>query len=240
MTGDKCECLNWKRLYEGGRHWCGEGLEFYSLSNSSYGLEKEQLAQMMVAPKQRGYSHYEHTCDFFFKNLDTNRCVNFGMFGWDPDDWRSSGQWCYVPFSCRDLNGGERLRRKPVCWRVCEEGRDELFRGMAPKNLLQFMEPLPDKALLGTAVRLSYPALRPDLWYDVRKKWRLREFKRMPLMLQSALRHNVPIVIETLPPLHSLFAPKKILYNGTLWALICMNARTECLQKEDEYGPVEL
>uniref|UniRef100_A0A7S0FKW0 Uncharacterized protein n=1 Tax=Pyrodinium bahamense TaxID=73915 RepID=A0A7S0FKW0_9DINO len=241
MTGSKCECLNWKKLYEAERLWCGEGLEFFEYANWSDGVEKEQLLHSMTEPTVHGLQIYAHICSEFFAHLDSNRCINMGGFGWDPDDWKSTSQWCYVPFSCQELHGGARFLRKPVSWKICKQGEDSLLRDASPMEIFRLFQNSTDQRILGTAMRYSWPSLRPELWWDLKKKWKARDFKGMPQMLQSAIKHNVPLLIETLPLSHAaILAPKKILFNGTLWALTCMRPLRECLWVEDEFGHPEL
>uniref|UniRef100_A0A7S1MJ62 Uncharacterized protein n=1 Tax=Alexandrium catenella TaxID=2925 RepID=A0A7S1MJ62_ALECA len=237
MAGDVCECLNWKKLYDAGRIWCGEGLEFNDLHNGTTGVTKEELMPLITAPNVSGYQHYEHICHRLFKKLDTNRCMGIGQYAWDPNDWLSHSSWCYVPFSCKKLNGGDRLNSRPVSWKKCERGKDPLFQELAPKDLFKWMsEQGRFLGAIGTMFRYTYPALRPEIWFDIKKKLKRREFKRMPQMLLSAMKHNMPIVIETMPITQALFAQKKVIWNNTLSALVCNDAQKRgCFLEEDTF-----
>jgi len=241
MTNDVCECLNWKQLYDAGRLWCGEGLEFYHIANMTAGATKEELMPLITAPNASGFQFYEHHCRDMFYKFDNNRCVNFGPFAWDPNDFTSTDQWCYVPFNCKNLNGGGRLKTKPVSWKRCERGIDKQLRDFPPQSLFNYVASLNVPNTLGTIFRFAYPSLRPEIWFDVKKKWKKKEYSRLPEMLKSAIRKNVPIVIETMPITQSTFANKKVIYNGTLWAIICQDARkASCLQREEDFEHLEL
>jgi len=246
MTDDVCECLNWKSLYDAERIWCGEGLEFYSLANSTRGLRKDQVTPLILAPRLLGYHHYTFTCKRLFGNMDDNRCVNFGSFAWDPDDAFSTDQWCYVPFSCKSLNGGGRLKRRPVSWKRCVKGgKDRRLRDLTPPEMLDWAAKMGAffPAVVSGFFRLAYPSLEPELWKDVKYKWRNKQFDKLPPMLLSAMKHKVPIIIEQASTLEAMMTPKKIVHNGTLWALICDNAqanRETCLQVEQEFEMSEL
>merc|ERR1719492_90358 len=54
LAGDKCDCLNWKDLFDLGRVWCGEGNEYFSYKNKT-GVSKMDL--MMVAADTGGALH---------------------------------------------------------------------------------------------------------------------------------------------------------------------------------------
>mmetsp|Transcript_22139 Transcript_22139/g.50602 ORF Transcript_22139/g.50602 Transcript_22139/m.50602 type:complete len:320 (+) Transcript_22139:54-1013(+) len=236
LAGDKCDCLNWKDLFDLGRVWCGEGNEFFRIKNKS-GHSKLDLLMMSADPSAPLHSVYQAVCDQVFKHMNHSMCVNIGAaFGWDPEDWRT-GQWCYVPFSCRDLNGGARLKEKPVSWKICSRGRDKLTRDMHPDELFSYGVGLNPQAktVLQVLLSNSYTYLRPDIWWDIKKKWRRRDFKRLPLMLREAMLANVPMVVETAPPRLAHAQAKRVVYNGTLWNVECVEPKESCVVKEEHY-----
>lgn len=135
---EKCECRTWKEVYKSGLT-CGKGKEFAETSSNT------PLIYKMITN-----SSQTKMCENFFKQLDTNRCVNLNV-------GKDEGTWCYVDAACGRLYGGMKVPSTEYSWKVCQ-GHDPQLRDYTPEELYEFSKK--NDLLFGGVHRMAYPGMR--------------------------------------------------------------------------------
>jgi len=163
-SGDPCQCLNWKDIYEAGLTRCGLGFEFtraVGYPHPTYGTAREWLIKVQPDSYREFMDStlYERSiCDTFFHKFDDTKCARVAMDS-SPSEWYGKN-WCYVSKKCsKSMDGHQAGMPKPagdVGVKFCEEGKDSLLGDMDPVTLIKYGKRMgflyPDQM-----VKLAYP-----------------------------------------------------------------------------------
>jgi len=212
---DHCECLKWKQVYASQRVFCGEGLEF-NVFEGALGYDLPGIKYIQTNFK----GVYDEFCTTFFEKLDTNLCVNVGMYAYGTPGLHGA-QWCYVPRECTQLNGGVPVADKKalkttgwlsspapeplprdVSWKVCVPQRDRRLRDLEVPELLELARSM--GAQTGYVTKVAYPRLVPPnhTWASVEAAVARGDVAGMPPELRAAMAERVPIVVDVDPDGH--------------------------------------
>lgn len=122
---DHCACLNFKQVYREGYANCGDGWEDSSEEWACEWFGKGVINAIGVVGTGRN-----------FKKASHNYCVNVNRSNGENPVTEPTKTWCYVPWSCQQLNGGERVSQY-ASWKYCGES-DKSLSDLVPQDLANF------------------------------------------------------------------------------------------------------
>lgn len=203
----KCKCLPWDFAYDAGAVRCGQGQELFSWVQTS-GLSWEQ-----VLP----FAQWD-VCSEFFEKFRHDACVNVDA-GAHAAEWHGA-QWCYVPATCGDLNGGSRVPSSSVSWKVCHRRRDTMLQHFQPSELATLAAE--QNLDLGFLAKAAYP-LQAELWHQVEHLWwpslapnHILDSFGFPILPTPAVMHVEPVVYEVQTNSHESLV---VAVGDSIWAL---------------------